>query len=348
MFLPTHCDFCSLKLILDFYFEIVKMFRNLIVLGLVVVGITSTVATNAFVNTNTQKPPAVGKAPKMIQAPEIKDKKAPTKEEIKKAHEVTTKLMKKAGKKKFETKIPKREIPKTEFKRGVKPTEIHVESMSSSPTSKVANKLLVQMRSYYGESCSSLMEANGILANACLEETKSHSYTNSWGYTYSYNTYATTVSAMKSTVDGVSYGTAVQTYFSYSDCYYPDNDVTEVSDSYALDTCYSYFDYSTWSYYSYMVTFSNEMPTGSGVTATEYQGLRACNANDQNGIKSFNVFGSNKCYSDDNGGSVMYSCSGTTPYVFYYSDSTCFTYSGYTDLSYSNCYDSDDKYRFSC
>jgi len=324
------------------------MFRNLIVLGFVAVAITSTVATNAFVNTNTQKPPAVGKAPKLIPTPEIKDRKAPTKEEIKKTHEVTAKLMKKAGKKKFETKIPKREIPKTEFKRGVKPTEIHVESMSSTATSKVANKLMVQMRSYYGDSCSSLMEASGILANACLEDTESHPYTYSWGYTYYYNTYATTVSAMKSTVDGVSYGTAVQTYFSYSDCYYPDSASTEVSDSYALDTCYSFFDYSTWSYTSYMVSFSNEIPDGSGVTAIEYQGLRACNANDHNGIKSFTVFGSNKCYSDDNGGSVMYSCFGSSPYAYHYSDSSCGSYSYYSDLTYSNCYDSDYKYQFLC
>ncbi len=348
--------YCSIVVSRSFHGFPVKMFRNLIVLGVVAVGmLTSTLAaTNGFVNANQQQPPAVGKAHKKIPIPtDHSSVKAPTMEERKTIHETTVKLAKKVNKKKFETKVPKRDFSNQEFKRDVKAAEIRVESMGSTPSSKVANKVMAQMRTYYGSSCdeSYLIEANGILTNACLEDRTSHSYTNSWGYSYDYDTYATSVSAIKTTVNGVSYGTAVQTYFNYADCYSPDSSSTEVSDSYALDTCYSYFNYDDWMYYSHKVSFSNDMPSQtSGVFFKEYQGLRACRAQDQNGIKSYNFFASGHCYINDEGNqSFMYYCSSDgTPRMGFYSDLSCNTYNYSFNLDDWNCYGSDDKYDYHC
>jgi len=186
------------------------------------------------------------------------------------------------------------------------------------------------------------------MTNACMPEENTFYY--SWyGWSYSTTTTATSVSVLKSTVDGASYATAVQTYFPYSDCYYADYNSKEISDTVPLDTCQYYYD--GWSTYSYKYSLSNDMPVSTtGDYMNEYQGLRACNYKDQNGIKSYAFVPTYDCMEDDNGGSFYVYCSWGSPYIVYYTDSACnYNYYSYSyQLDAYSCYDSDNRYNYYC
>jgi hypothetical protein len=216
--------------------------------------------------------------------------------------------------------------------RDVDPAEISLASLDSV-SSTAANKVLVQSRIYSDDSCgeSNLNTASATLANACLaaveDDTRVHS---------------TTLSALKVTSGGVEYGTAIQSFYSDSYCTVMLSENTEISGPFMLDYCYSATTYSV------KISASNSLPSGAdGIVVTTYQGKRACNAVDFNGIQTSEFTADGTCSSNGDGTSYSLTCSGGSPYYITYTDSACSSMNLSYKLDDYACYGSSTV-RYSC
>jgi hypothetical protein len=224
-----------------------------------------------------------------------------------------------------------------EHVRNVEPAQISMASLESVST-KAMNKVILQSRLYSGDSCdeSSLSEATGTIANSCLPEEDDDNT----------SIQATTLSALKVTSGGVEYGTMIQSYYVDNYCTQMLSNTTDITGSLMLDHCYSATLDST--AFSYKIMASNSLPSeADGFLFTEYQGRRACNTEDFNGIKTYTFIADGACFTNEDDSSYAFVCSGGSPYVNYYSDSSC-------SSSLTASYKADDyncdssRFRYAC
>ncbi len=313
------------------------MFKNLLVL-LVAVCFTAVVVAEADPHPGAHPAPTTGKntvkVAKTTQKRDARKAKSVGKASSEHVRRVTHAVSLKKKRSMFEMKPPQRQDLQHSHTRNVEPAEISLDSVSSS-SSKTANKVLIQTRIFDGDSCddSSIYQAVGTLANACLEDD-----------TYD-DASSTTLSALKVISSGTSYGSLIQTYFSDSLCTSIMDSYTEISETVMLDYCYTSTD-EDGTTMSAMYKASNSIPTG-GFLITEFQGKRACNADDFNGIKSYTYVQDGTCFSNEDGTSFDMACEAGTPYFNYYSSSDCSgNYNYYYAVGEYNCEGS--KYRYSC
>jgi len=133
------------------------MFRNLLVLLIVALAMACTLANKVI--TDPAAVAAVHKNNfKLVDHKVLKETAKPlTKENAAHVQKLSSKMMKKAKTSMFKNKAVAEaaavEKTKKPFNRNIAPAEITVASADTTSSGKAANKVLMQVRTYYGSTC---------------------------------------------------------------------------------------------------------------------------------------------------------------------------------------------------